>query len=141
MCSDVEIADERAFAAEDAAGSSLGGSSNQLPPGVSDISTLSGAAPIGFKAFAPVKVAGGGDFFPSPKFMGARPGYYFSVGALGLGYYIDKNGDPKLFQQATNRSNNVTDVSSSSSVKRRLPPKGPPPQWALEGKSVAPTAS
>ena len=103
--------------------------------------TLSRLLPAGFKAFAAVEAAGSGvgEFFPAPKFMGARPGYYFGLGPLGLGYYIDSKGDSKLFQQAKAV---ISNSSSNSSVaaKKRPPPKGPPPAWALEGKSVAPSA-
>jgi hypothetical protein len=28
-------------------------------------------------------------FIPSPRFSGARPGYYFSAGKAGVGYYAD----------------------------------------------------
>jgi hypothetical protein len=116
----------------------------QLPPGVNDPSALSNQMPAGFKAFTQgiSTNTGVGAFFPSPKFMGSRPGYYFSVGGLGLGYYLDNNGNPNLLQEAKSKIRNSSSSSSSASteVKRRPPPKGAPPKWALEGKSVAPTA-
>eukprot|EP00967_Tisochrysis_lutea_P072680 scaffold97016_cov17-Tisochrysis_lutea.AAC.2 len=36
-------------------------------------------------------------FLPSPTFMGARPGYYFSTGKQGVGYYLD---DPSRIAEA-----------------------------------------
>ena len=119
---------------------------HSLPPGVSDPTKITSQVPGGFKAFAPVSSAGGmaGDFFPSPQFVGARPGYFFGLGHFGLGYYIDVNGDAKLLELARSVGKGVAQSDGSScgsGVKKRPPPKGPPPKWALEGKSVAPTVS
>lgn len=116
-----------------------------LPPGVTDPTKIASQVPEGFKAFASVSSAGGmaGDFFPSPQFTGVRPGYFFGLGHFGLGYYIDVRGDPKLLEAARSvgKGGAKSDGSNSGGVKRRPPPKGPPPKWALEGKSVAPTVS
>lgn len=140
LYSDVEKADEAAFAAEEAAGGAGTGAVFNLPPGISNPNALTSRPPAGFKAFAPVNVDGAvsGDFFPSPKFMGARPGYYFSSGPHGIGYYIDSNGDPSLRQRVNAQADVGTSSSNREPVKRKAPPKGPPPAWALEGNSIAP---
>lgn len=41
-----------------------------------------GIAPPGYAQPGP-------EFIPSPAFAGARPGYVFTTGAQGLGYYVD----------------------------------------------------
>eukprot|EP01031_Cornospumella_fuschlensis_P046715 gene46715-57208_t len=38
-------------------------------------------------------------FIPSSKFDGSRPGYYFSKGDLGLGYYFDKSQSRHTFEE------------------------------------------
>eukprot|EP00959_Pyramimonas_sp_CCMP1952_P371411 7777520-Pyramimonas_sp.AAC.1 len=35
-------------------------------------------------------------FFPSPKWKGPKPGYHFTNGSLGLGYYSDPKEQKKL---------------------------------------------
>ena len=35
-------------------------------------------------------------FFPSSKWKGAKPGYHFTNGSLGLGYYFDPKEQKKL---------------------------------------------
>ena len=40
--------------------------------------------------FPPASSSNAGAFIPANAFSGARAGYYFSAGAMGLGYYQDK---------------------------------------------------
>jgi len=35
------------------------------------------------------------DFLPASKFLGAKPGYAFKTGRLGLGYYLDQYEPPR----------------------------------------------
>ena len=57
------------------------------------------------------------DFIPAKKFTGAKPGYYFRKGKLGLGFYIDKNA-PKggKQQQQQQQQRKATDAAKKSSV-------------------------
>ena len=43
-------------------------------------------------AAAPPAAAPAASFVPAPAFAGARPGYYFTRGAHGVGYYADARG-------------------------------------------------
>ena len=112
---------------------SSSGALYNLPPGVDDVAQIAHNAPDGFKTFVAVSSADRvvGSFLPAPKFMGSRPGYYFGTGSHGLGYYIDKNGS----------GSNVSSKANKVLAKKKAPPPGPPPKWALEGHSVAPAAS
>jgi hypothetical protein len=128
---------------DESAARSSAGSLYNLPPGITDPSALSNN-PILFKSFVPISAAGGvAAFFPAPKFMGTRPGYFFGVGHLGLGYYLDSRGDPKLLSTLKGSEGNSSSNSSKNNapVKKKGPPKGPPPAWAMQGQSVAPSAS
>lgn len=75
----------------------LDGPSPAAPPAASSSHSAAAAAAteeaVGVKGEAAEEAAGGeegaDDFVPAGSFAGARPGYAFKLGELGMGYYLD----------------------------------------------------
>ena len=62
-------------------------------------------------------------YLPCRTFQGARPGYYFRLGAHGPGYYLDQ-----MARHTEDRSGRSGGAGSSSSSMMMMPP--PPPRFA-----------